>query len=433
MKKICILLFLIPILGLSQINISGSFSPPEDYSYIFLYKSNPLSTDFVTRTEVDLEGNFNIELDSTSTPGLYKLVYAMPPERYNLELFIDGEEDIEFSFDEERGLEIYKSDENKMWISYNETLAMINSTITNYFSKDGKDQEAFQQIFKTLSDFQGAYEKNSEGMLIHKLIKSSKPYIPSDFENVSTYLENLQNAYLDNIDFSNELIQSSELVKEKVMSYMFSEDNQSDEDFKSKISHIGVKIEEIDPLLQLKALLPLWEYFTQTGNDSMANYLIDSKLMELAEDSGHQVLFEAFENFKNNAIGSKASDFPLGIDNQSLYDLNESENYLLIFWSSSCGHCLDELPKVYELLKIQDSIKVIAFGVEEDAEMWNQEIKKYPKFLHVYGSGKWDNETVKAYGINATPSYVILDSDKNIVAKPFDIAALDAFLKNRSK
>lgn len=432
MNKLIALIFLLPLLGIAQVKINGNFSPPEDFSYIFLYKANPLSSDFVTRTEVDREGNFTMESDSLSEPGLYKIVYAMPPERYNFELIVDAKENISFEFNEENGLEFSESDENKMWHSYIETLAMISSTISNYYSKDGKDIKSFQEIFKALADFQTAYEKNSEGMLVHSLIKSSRPYIPVGYQDVSTYLKNLKNTYLNNIDFGDSLVQSSGIIKEKVMSYVFYEDNQSQEQYESKISAVTFAIEEIDPLLQLKTLLPIWEYFTQTGNDVMANHLIDFKLMQLAKTTGQDVLIEAFTNFQNNAIGSKASNFNLG-NGKSLYDLTEAENYLLIFWSSSCGHCLEELPKVYESVKNNNGLKTIAFGIEDNAETWQAEIKKYPGFIHVYGAGKWDNETVLAYGVNATPSYIMLDSDKNIVAKPFDYEALRDYLKNISK
>ena len=58
------------------------------------------------------------------------------------------------------------------------------------------------------------------------------------------------------------------------------------------------------------------------------------------------------------------------------------------------------------------------------------EIKNYPDFIHVIGLGKWDNPTVKTFGIAATPSYFLLDASKVIIAKPYDYEELKVVLKD---
>jgi hypothetical protein len=83
---------------------------------------------------------------------------------------------------------------------------------------------------------------------------------------------------------------------------------------------------------------------------------------------------------------------------------------------------LEELPKVKAI--IPENTKVIAIGIEDSAENWQKEIKNYPNFIHVLGLEKWDNKIVKAYNINATPSYILLDMDKTILSKPYDLEAL---------
>ena len=102
-----------------------------------------------------------------------------------------------------------------------------------------------------------------------------------------------------------------------------------------------------------------------------------------------------------------------------------AEHYLVIFWSSTCGHCLDELPKVKAILSKKPNTKVIAIGLEDEAEAWQKAIAEYPDFIHVLGLGKWDNPISNAYGVGATPTYVLLDTNKTIIAKPYDIEALE--------
>ena len=100
---------------------------------------------------------------------------------------------------------------------------------------------------------------------------------------------------------------------------------------------------------------------------------------------------------------------------------------MLIFWSSGCGHCLKELPKVKELTSTISGTKVIAYGLENDPVNWSEEIKNYPDFIHGIGLGKWENPLVQTFAIAATPTYFVLDANKKIIAKPYDFEGLEKF------
>ncbi|MCB0382964.1 MAG: thioredoxin family protein [Psychroserpens sp.] len=137
--------------------------------------------------------------------------------------------------------------------------------------------------------------------------------------------------------------------------------------------------------------------------------------------------------YKNNAVGQKAQNFDLTISENdkttTLYDLNIAEEYLIIFWSSTCGHCLEELPKVKSFLTTKPKVKVIAIGLEDEARNWEKAINDYPDFIHVLGLGKWNNSIVNAYDVSSTPTYVLLDNNKTIIAKPNDLEALKKVLE----
>ena len=109
---------------------------------------------------------------------------------------------------------------------------------------------------------------------------------------------------------------------------------------------------------------------------------------------------------------------------QKLSELSGADHYILIFWSSTCGHCLKELPEVKTLVANKANIKVIAYGIEEEKANWEKEIRNYPDFIHTIGLDKWNNPNVKAYGISGTPTYFILDKDKTIISKPYELKDL---------
>lgn len=91
---------------------------------------------------------------------------------------------------------------------------------------------------------------------------------------------------------------------------------------------------------------------------------------------------------------------------------------------------MSELPKIKELIANQPSLKVVAFGLEDDDKNWKKEIENYPDFIHVIGLGKWNNPTVKTYGIAATPTYYLLNKEKVIIAKPYEYKDVEITIKD---
>ena len=101
-----------------------------------------------------------------------------------------------------------------------------------------------------------------------------------------------------------------------------------------------------------------------------------------------------------------------------LSSIKDGLNYLLIFYSTGCSHCLREVPEIYKYLKGKTNTKVIAFAMETSDDVWSNYHLKMPGWHHVLGLGKWENPTAKTYQINSTPSYFVLGMDKQIIAIP---------------
>ena len=432
MKKLLIILFVLPFISLAQ-SVQGTFSPAEDYTYAFLYKATPEGANYVDRGKLDGAGNFEIPLDSTVTPGIYKIVYAIPPEENNFDFIYDGKETIAFNFSNDNGVEFTMSEENKLWNSYLKSIDMVNQTISNYYSKENTDKEGFKSIFKVLKDTQLAYEESANGKIVSAFIIANRPYIPTQYEDLSTYSKHLKQQYLSSIDFSNYLLQSSSFLVDRVTAYVFNMvQDPSDSIYKQHVDDVAAAINNDDAIIKTSLLEILWQRFVTMENHDVANYITDSYLLELANATENKVLAETILSYKNTSIGTKAPDFEIIRDGKktSLHQLRGAGNYLVIFWSSGCGHCLAELPKVKELVTKKPNIKVVAFGLEEDATDWTEEIKNYPNFIHVIGLEKWNNPIVKTYGVAATPMYFLLSSSKIIMAKPYSFEDLEVVLKD---
>lgn len=431
MRKLLFSIVLLPSLLTAQHKVSGVFSPAKEFTYAFLYHATPTGTSYMDRSKVETDGGFSIVLDSTAPAGIFKIVYGLPPEENNFDFIYNGKEDVALIFDLDKGLEFTESNENKLWSSYTKSMELVNQAISNFYAKESKDQHAFKDIFKTLKETQEAYENASKGTLALTFIQANRPYIPSAYENISTYSKNLKKAYLQQVDFGNPLLQSSDFLTERVLAYVFGMSSHKSESYKTDIDHLVDLMAKANITVKVSLLHMIWQRFADANNETMANFVTDSYLLDWAKEIGYTQLAEILISYKNNSIGNKAQDFnipnPKTEKTTTLYTLNVAERYLIVFWSSTCSHCLEELPKVKAI--VPDSTQVIAIGIEEGAENWQNEIKNYPNFIHVLGLEKWSNPIVKAYGIKATPSYILLDKDKKIIAKPFDFEALKEVLQ----
>lgn len=443
MKRLLFFTLLVPSIILAQHSIKGVFYPAKDYNFALLYKVTPTISDYISNAEINEDGSFEFELDSTATKGMYRLVYAVPQEDYNFDIIYNSEEDIELTFMSETGVDFKKSTENKLLASYTNSMSMVTQSIGNYFSKETeetKDTIVLKAIFKTQRETQSNFEKAALGTTALEFIKANEPYIPEEIEDVKTYINNLKTHYFDHVDFNNKTLQSSSFLEERMLNYVFgmSSDSKDElENYKENIDVVYSFMKVAPKEVQRILLFDLWQQMSDLGFESISNYISENYLMDIAVSLNDQDLLHALILYKNISKGNVAPDFDIEIKekdkliDKKLTDLEGAENYIIVFWSSTCSHCLDEVPQLQTFVNAleKDKVKVVAIGLEDEPYKWKDLTYSYPEFIHVYGEGKWDNEIGDAYGVTSTPTYFILDTDKKIIDKPIDFKALKGWFE----
>lgn len=440
LKQIVALVFLFPTIIWGQRTIKGTFSPPEDYNIALLYKVTPTVSEYVTNSEIK-DGKLELKLDSTVTKGVYRIVYAIPQEDYNFDVIYNGKENIELSFNSETGVEFKSSSENKLLASYTNSMSMITHSIGKFYREEGQDTLSLKSIFKTQREAQTNFENLAKGTIALEFIKANRPYIPENYEEAKTYVSNLKAHYFDYVDFNNETLQSSNFFEERMLNYVFGMSSENDDEITNYKNNIDVFCEAMTdaPNKTKRVLLvDLWQQMADLGFENVANYISEKHLIPIAEKLNDNELIDGLTLFKNISIGNNAPDFSFEIEKdkklstQKLSELDVAENYAVVFWSSTCSHCLDEIPQLQTFVKQQEAgkLKVVAIGLEEEPYKWKSLTYDYPEFIHVYGEGKWDNKIGDSYGVTATPTYFVLDKDKKIIAKPQDLEALKGFFEN---
>jgi thiol-disulfide isomerase/thioredoxin len=437
MKLIIFLIAIIPNIFWGQHTLKGTFTPAEDFKAILLYKIEPSKLNYIDNASLK-DGSFEMKLDTTFKPGMYKLIYALPENEHFIDIIYNGKEDIEFTFNLNDNVVYKSSKENKLMASYMHSMAMIQQSLSNFFSQKSEDYKALESIFKTQRETQTNFEGAALGTIALHFIEANRFYIPEKQEDVKTYMNNLETHFFDHVDFKNEVLQSSNFLSERMFNYVFRLSHFGlDEvsNFKKNIDVFYKAMNEAPLNIKSNLLLELWERMGKDGFEEVANYIADSYLIDIAKLQNNKELVYKLTTFRNTSIGHKAPDFSFEIKENNtnaikkLSELQGAENYIIVFWSSTCAHCLHEVPELHDFVKSQekDRLKVIAVGLESEANNWKDTITKFPDFIHVFGEGKWENTIGDDYGVTATPTYFILNKDKEIIGRPDDFIALKAF------
>lgn len=424
---------MIPSLIISQNTLKANFTPEEDFTWGILYKNSPTGTKYVAQSKF-VEGNLVFKLNEKATKGIYKLVYAVPQNEYNFDLIYNGKEDIELKFNLNDGPIFIKSSENILLFSYLNELTFLGKLLEVEYKKDKINRKAITTIFDRQRELQIIYEEKSNDMLVKHFIKANKPYIPIKYESISNYLKNQTSNYFENIDFSDEILQSSSLLLDKSLAYISSVVNKGfikQKNYNYNIDKVVAKTKITNPDFQKVFLAKMWEKFVSYNQIKSANYLAEKYLIPLANQQNDKNLALKLNQFKNLSIGNSAPDFILDESSQKkLSALDVAENYILVFWSSGCSHCLKELPQLHSLSDKLNSTKykVVAVGLEENYANWSNEVKKFPNFINAIKLQKWNNKVVKDYALTSTPTYFVLDQDKKFKFKPEGLKDLKTYL-----
>ena len=446
-KKTLFILALISFTVNAQDTIRGVMKPAKNYSYIILNQLNTVNKKYIANAEVK-DGKFKIAVPKGTKSGMYRLEYDV-----NKNLFIDflyNNEDIDFEFHPEYPNDIVKfnkSDENKLFQNYIDEVSgvqnKLDSVQVKYFqTKDKKEEKRLSSLYekelKVLKTKYTLFHKKSKGKMASHFIKASnRHYNTKLIKDTNEYLDNLKLHYFDNIDFNDKVLANSSLFIDRVMDYILYLTNSKDHDkaLELRKKAITFSLDKITSSeLKNDIMQSLLYLFAQQENKEITDYIFKNHFGKLP------IALQDFE-FKNmindmfkTTIGQPAPNIEWEVYGKpfSLVTLEKTDYYVVVFWSSTCPHCLKELPKYNEFLAKNKNITTIAIGLEDDNSKtgWKEETFYLENLTHhVLGLGKWKSKYAKDYGVTGTPSYYVLDSNKKIIAKPYDYKKLRAFFE----
>ncbi len=445
MKKLGLIFLLVSIFTQAQNDtINIKITPGGRYDKLYMYHLEGVNQNYFANAEIQGD-EFNMVIYRDADPkGVYRVYYDLQNKEY-FDLIYNGEP-ISVTYDttkKKNAMTVNKSDENKIYQDYITHILkqefVVDSIQYAYFNPNNKTKKvraAYKAEEEKLMDMQHKYEAQAEGMLAYHFINSHQKYkSPTVVEDPSEYMSLIKSHFFEHVDFHDTALYNSTFLIDQVAIYVFNicRSNDPNEDYEAKRAAIDHVMHETEDHLKIRAdiLTSLIYAFAGEQDIRHTNYLIENYYKKLPAPYQDDEFVQKIVSVLKTAIGANAPDFDLGENNgnKKLSELEGADHYLVVFWSTSCSHCLIEIPKLYDMTKDMKSLKVIAIALETNEGPFDREISKYSKWINVYGEGKWDNAIGDSYNVDHTPNFFLLDKDKYIQAKPQNVEQLKSFFK----
>ncbi|WP_299528132.1 thioredoxin-like domain-containing protein [uncultured Lutibacter sp.] len=444
LKKILFVIVLISYTVQSQTYVKGILDPAQNFSWIVLYQLKGAKQLYVKNVTIK-DGEFSIDFPENATKGMYRLMYSQ--QNGGFVDFIYNNENIEVKFNPESPsdtVEFLTSEENIQYAKYLFEMANWRQELDghqiSFFNIEDENertelQNKYLNSLKYFKDFQTKFEENTEGKLANNFIKSSKIYYaPSLIKTPQEYLNSVKKHFFDFINFEDEELMNSTFISEKVTDYVFYLNGSEDAEvqivlYKNAVNEVLIKMQNVN--FQNEILTTLLYNFAQLENTILIDFIIEEYYNKLPEDLKNKQMIQDIQEKVKLAVGKLTPEITWqenGIT-KNLSELDIAENYIVVFWSTGCSHCLVEIPQLYEFTKDKSDIHVLSFSLENDDIEFNKHTLNFTKWTTILGLNKWENPIAKSYQITSTPTYFVLDKNKKIIAKPNYFEDVKAFFK----
>ncbi|WP_299014704.1 TlpA disulfide reductase family protein [uncultured Polaribacter sp.] len=453
MKKLLIFLVFTTTFIQAQYTVNATITTPLNTDWVILYRIDNGKQKFVKNTTIrkdtllvegkkQIIGTFTFTLPKNTPKGYYRTSYKT--EGNGFVDFIFNKENVRFAFHPdypEQTAIFSESEENIIYKNY------LNEITTKQQILDSLQINAIQNPALSLSKnykktlagikkIQQKYLEKTEGMYVQPFVKATLRANPEELKTtVENYMSNITNTFFDNMDFSNKTLINSSFLINRIADYIFyinySDNKEKQQElYKSSIKTVFSKTKDI--LFKKEAIVFLIEEFEATKNLEIIDFLFENYYDKLPRGLQNQDFVEEKKTLFASEVGRIAPDFSWKENGKklNLSTLKGAENFILVFWSTGCSHCLKEIPELYNYLQENTKVKVIAFAMERNNLAWNSMKVNLPNWHHVLGLNKWENKIARTYNIMATPSYFLLDKNKKIIAKPEELKDLKKLVEN---
>ncbi len=399
-------------------------------------------------------------VDSITSTGKGKFVVSLRAQRYHpglyrisfdknmwLDFMYDGE-DIEMAttatalFDSMR---VAQSESNRLYHSflrlnkqYRAKTDLLQLVLARYPKDDSyykTTQTTIAQLQKEYSYFVNNVSQRKPASFVARYIRSSQLPVMDFNLPPEKQLAWLKAHALDNVDFSDNELVYSDLFTNKTIEYLTYYRNPQllkellEKEFMVAVDTILGKA-RLNQLVYQHVTEYLIDGFRNFGFEECIDYILENYVLKddlcLDERPGSS-LERIIKQKKVLPIGAAVPNILLPDTSGDIISLMkiDAEKILILFYSSSCPHCQAMIPRLAEIYRAKNTFRVMAVSLDSNRNDWIGFIRTNNlDWMNLNDPGGWSGNAASDYLVYATPTMILIDKEKKILAKPLTIDEL---------
>ena len=424
----------------AQDTLTVKLHPAKQYPWTVLYQLKDVRQEYVNNKQQNKDSAFVYQMQNLKA-GMYLLMYDMDSQNFVYFVYNHEPVNLEVFPKQQNKIVIHRSKENKVFLPF----AGKHNSWTDKLNKLEKkladdtltetDKKTFIKLKYLLNQQQINYLEKSKGLLVQKYIRAMGEYYPDINLPKTAYWKDKKTHYLTGLDFNDSDLQRSNILINKINTYVFDIDPPKDPktkhlEYMKRIESIIPKIE--DQTYRDHVIISLTNSFINIDG-RVTKMLIEKYVKKMPEKDKSHINIKSILDQVGITVGEKAPDFNftdfLNKKHQFSKIVSKKPYTLLIFWSATCSHCLHAMPIVKKMMQNRKDFNVVAIGLEYEKYPWSVEQQNYPEFYHGLKLKKWQNPIVKTYGVHATPTFFILNKQGEVIAKPYEVDDIETWLE----
>ena len=361
-------------------------------------------------------------------------------------------------------LQFKKSPENEAFVEFQHYLRNQQKRVSELVERAKQDTnfkvapDDIEVINNEVKEYIQQKIKQHKGLLLATILKAAfpamapKPDIPEDTPKRdsliwSYYYQFDKTHYFDCIDFSDARILLTPLLHPRIEEYFNRRLIQIPDSIIPQVDMV-LRMAEANPNVYSSVLSQLFNKYVNAeimGMESLAvhigeKYVLTGKATWLDSAAVEKVKDYVAYN-RHSLIGMQAQELKvqsLTGPFESLYAIN-SPYLMLVFYEPGCGHCKEEMPKLYEIFQKyrNQGVQAMAFYTIYKYNEWLKYVTEngFNDWINVWdGFNREDGLSIGSrfreyYNVLTTPQVFLLDKDKKIIGRRLNSDVLEQMLE----
>ena len=317
---------------------------------------------------------------------------------------------------------------------------MLQLILARYPKEDEFYQLTKENLVKEQEDylyFVNVTAQENPKSFIAKYVRSAQLSMVESEIPVDKQLFYLRTHALDNVNFFDDALIYSDAFTNKTIEYLSYFRNPQlplgllEKEFIAAVDSLLHKA-KLNEIVYKHIIEYLLDGFKKFGFDNVMNYIVENYVIkdDICLDEKLELALERrIRQSKNFKIGNIVPNIAIPDSLGSIIELNKinADKILILFYASWCPHCKSVLPQVYELYKNQKKkkIEVLAVSIDTARIDWLQFARNNNlDWINTSDLKGWDGKATTDYFIYATPTMLLVDKNKYLIAKPSSVDEL---------